>query len=104
VKKLALSFRDAAVSDILEQAEWYEEQADLALSARWERAVASVLIRLAQRPHCGTLCRFTSDSLRGIRRIPVKGFSKHLIFYRVEKNDVMILRVIHGARDLESLL
>jgi toxin ParE1/3/4 len=104
VKQLGLSFRDAAVSDILEQAEWYEEQADLALGARWERAVSSALIRLAQHPHFGTPCRFASDSLRGIRRIPVKGFSKHLIFYRIEKDEVMILRVIHGARDLESLL
>jgi plasmid stabilization system protein ParE len=33
----------------------------------------------------------------------VSGFPKHLIFYRVEKDTLLILRVIHGARDLESL-
>jgi toxin ParE1/3/4 len=103
VKKLGLSFSDAAISDILEQAEWYEQQAGTGLSGRWERAVTSVLMRLVQRPHAGTPCRFGSDSLRGIRRVPVAEFSKHLIFYRIEKNNVVILRVIHGARDLESL-
>jgi toxin ParE1/3/4 len=103
VKRLALTFSDAAIGDILEQAEWYEEQADTRLSGRWEHAVSSVLIRLAQRPNSGTPCRFRSDSLRDIRRVPVAGFPKHLIFYRVEKGNVAILRVIHGARDLESL-
>lgn len=45
MKKLKLSFSDAAVNDILEQADWYEQQVGTGLSARWERAVSSVLIR-----------------------------------------------------------
>ena len=31
---------EAAIGDILEQADWYEEQADRELSKRWERAVS----------------------------------------------------------------
>jgi plasmid stabilization system protein ParE len=30
-------------------------------------------------------------------------FSKHLIFYHIEDGQVVILRVLHGARDLENL-
>ena len=37
------------------------------------------------------------------RMFRVKGFTKHLIFYRPIKNGVEIIRVIHGARDIESL-
>jgi len=33
----------------------------------------------------------------------VPGFSKHLIFYTIESDRLLILRVVHGARDLESL-
>ena len=33
----------------------------------------------------------------------IPGFPKHLIFYQVRKNEVLILRIVHGARDLESL-
>jgi len=51
----------------------------------------------------GAPCRFSPTELHGIRRVTISGFPKHLVFYRVEDNDVLILRVLHGARDLESL-
>ncbi len=37
----------------------------------------------------------------GIRRRP---FGAYLIFYRVENNQVLILEILHGARDYEALL
>lgn len=103
MKQISLRFSDAAIGDILEQAEWYEQQASADLSRRWDDAVSSALIRIVQHPYSGAPCRFKSDSLKGTRRVPVGGFSKHLIFYRIDKGTVLILRVIHGARDLESL-
>ena len=33
----------------------------------------------------------------------MKGFTSHLIFYRPARNGVEIVRVIHGARDIEGL-
>jgi toxin ParE1/3/4 len=33
----------------------------------------------------------------------MNGFTRHLIFYRPIKNGVEIIRVVHGARDNESL-
>ncbi|HWW15869.1 MAG TPA: hypothetical protein VN310_14505 [Candidatus Dormibacteraeota bacterium] len=38
-----------------------------------------------------------------MRRMPIAGFPRHLIFYRAEEKEIRILRVVHGARDLESL-
>ena len=92
-----------AVADILEQADWYEAQADRRLAERWERSVTSVLLRISQRPATGKLCKFQSDELAGTRRAPVSGFPKHLVFYQVHEQEVFVLRVVHGARDLESL-
>ena len=103
MKKPRLSLSEAAVSDILEQAEWYERQAGAGLSKRWERAVSSALLHILQRPRAGALCSFGADELRDVRRAPVAGFPKFLVFYRMEKDELLILRVIHGARDLESL-
>ena len=51
----------------------------------------------------GAPCRFSPTELHGSRRVPISGFPKHLVFYSVEDNDVLILRVLHRARDLESL-
>jgi toxin ParE1/3/4 len=65
--------------------------------------VTDTLLRIAQRPAAGSRCGFTADELRGTRRMPVAGFTKFLIFYLSGEGEILILRVVHGARDLESL-
>jgi toxin ParE1/3/4 len=99
--KLCLS--DVTVNDILEQADWYQQRSGPALAKRWESAVTSALVRIVDNPQSGARSSFHADELRGIRRMSVVRFPKHLIFYRVEGDEILILRVIHGARDLESL-
>jgi len=41
--------------------------------------------------------------MSGSRVFPVRGFGKHLVFYRPVEDGIEILRVIHGARDIEAL-
>ena len=103
MKTSRIILSDLAVADILEQADWYEAQADQKLAKHWEKAVTSALLRISHRPDAGALCRFRADELHGTRRVPVPEFPKHLIFYRLQENEILILRVVHGARDLESL-
>jgi len=47
VKKNRITFSDAAIADILEQADWYETQADRNLAQRWQEAVTATLLRIA---------------------------------------------------------
>ena len=94
---------EAASVDIIEQADWYEEKSDWKLAERWSKAVTSAVLRILKNPRSGAPCQFSPTELHGIRRVPVSGFPKHLVFYSVADNDVLILRVLHGARDLESL-
>jgi toxin ParE1/3/4 len=103
VKKTRIAFTDAALADILEQSDWYETQGDRSLAQRWEEAVTATLLRIAQRPRIGSRCSFTADELRGTRRLPVADFAKHLVFYQSRERKILVLRVVHGARDLESL-
>jgi toxin ParE1/3/4 len=43
--------------------------------------------------------------LSGLRLWQVEGFEKHLIFYRLVKDEgVEIVRVLHGARDIDNVL
>jgi toxin ParE1/3/4 len=37
---------------------------------------------------------------KGIRCLPIR---KYLVFYKVRSNDVLLVRVIHGSRDLETI-
>ena len=103
MKNARISLSDAAANDILEQADWYESQANARLGKRWESAVSQALLPVVRNPRSGAPCTFKAVELRSLRRIPIAGFPRHLVFYRAEKDTVLILRVIHGARDLESL-
>lgn len=98
-----LRLSGAAAVDINEQADWYEEKSNRKLAERWSKAVTSAVLRILKNPHSGAPCRFSPAELHGIRRVPISGFPKHLMFYSVEDHDVLIQRVLHGARDLESL-
>jgi toxin ParE1/3/4 len=104
VKDVRLAISDAAVADILEQADWYETQSGVSLGERWGKAVTSAVLRIVKNPNAGTPCTFQSSELRGLRRTAIAGFPKHLIFYRIQEEEVFILRIVHGARDLERLL
>ena len=48
MKASQITLSEAAVADILEQAEWYEAQADQKLAKRWEKAVTSTLLRISR--------------------------------------------------------
>ncbi len=103
MKRQRITLSDAAVADILEQADWYESQADSKLAERWENAVTATLLRALENPRSGSLCRFKSEELRDVRRAFIKEFPKHLVFYRFRHKELFVLRIVHGARDLESL-
>lgn len=98
-----INISDAAVADILEQADWYESKADYKLAERWENAVTAAMLRIAKAPGSGQLCFFRNSELRDVRRTFVTGFPKHLIFYRFTEEELLVLRIVHGARDLEKL-
>ena len=104
MKKNRLVLSDAAVADIVEQAEWYSTQSGTALAGRWERAVKSAILRVVSRPTTGSLCTFQSSELRNVRRTAIRGFPKHLLFYSFDSGEIFVLRVVHGARDLERLI
>lgn len=102
-EKVQLVLSDAAVVDILEQADWYTAQSGRALAQRWEHSVTSSVMRVIKNPATGRRCAFRSAELREVRQISVRGFPKHLLFYSFDSAELLILRVVHGARDLELL-
>ena len=60
--------------------------------------------QLANMPKMGSPRQFKNPSLAGLRMWPVKGFRKHLIFYRLTAGGVEVIRMLHAARDIEKIL
>ena len=58
---------------------------------------------LAKMPGMGRPRTFTHSGLSGLRSFRIEGFRNHLIFYRPVTDGVEIVRVLHGARDLDAL-
>ena len=103
---IELRISEAAALSIVEQADYYEQASDRALAQRWEAAVDQAIHSLLNWPERGAACRFRSPALTGLRWIFVPSFPKHMVFYRYlpEEKAVRIVQVLHGARDLETLL
>ena len=103
MNRARIRLSDVAVNDILEQADWYKQQSGQSLAKRWESAVTAALLRMVENPRSGSSCRFKENELQAIRRMPIGRFPRHLIFYRFEGAEIVILRVVHGARDLSLI-
>jgi toxin ParE1/3/4 len=101
--KRAILVRPAAERDLDEQAEYLASHGNLELALRFYRAAEVTFELLAGRPRIGKVNQFRSRFLSHVRTFPLKGFPKHLVFYLPIEDGVEIIRVLHGARDLEIL-
>jgi plasmid stabilization system protein ParE len=95
VTKNRLVLSDAAVVDIVEQADWYTTQSGKALAQRWEDAVTSAILRTLHRSHTGAPCHFQAAELHDLRRTAIAGFPKHLLFYRFDRGVISVSSTAH---------
>ncbi len=94
--------RPQVIQDLIELAT-YIGQDNLEASDIFLRAAEQTFIQLGKMPNMGKLCQFSHPSLSGVRQHAIKGFSNYIIFYTVIDSGIEILRVIHGARDIEEV-
>jgi toxin ParE1/3/4 len=71
---------------------------------RFLRAARTTMERLLAMPGMGSLYESDEPELAGVRFFPVSRFRNYLVFYRPTTTGIEVLRVLHGARDIERLL
>jgi toxin ParE1/3/4 len=96
--------RPAAVFDIMNIADYLASRGGLALADRFTASAEKTFERLARMPGIGSRWGSDRPSLADVRFFPVAKFPNHIIFYRPIPGGVEVLRVLHGARDLKSIL
>ena len=74
------------------------------LARRFNEAVADTLIAIRDDPTIGIRWQPQHGRLTDLWWKRVRGFKNYLIFYRSENGEVVVVRILHGARDLESIL
>jgi toxin ParE1/3/4 len=71
---------------------------------RFLAAAERTIERLARMPLSGSLYSLEHPALTDVRMTPIQRFSRYLIFYRVVEDAVQLLRIVHSARDIPTLL
>ena|SRR5271166_52215 len=105
--KRSVTFRPRARRDVLEQMVYLGQQADLGtrVAQRYHSAVLTTCGLLADRPLSGRIFATEIPRLQGLRRFRVsRPFERYLIFYKPTSVGIDVARVIHGARDIETVL
>ena len=70
---------------------------------RFLNAAEATFKQLAKSPELGSLGEFQSPVLQGVRRWRVNRFTNYLIFYRQRPEGIEVIRVLHGARDIDAI-
>jgi len=81
----------------------YLSERDLAVSKRFNRAVDHTLKYLLDAPESGEKRDYSNPEYANMRIWQVFGFPNHLIFYRGNETGITVVRVLHGARDYETM-
>lgn len=90
--------------DILRQYEYYLlEEAVEEVAERFLFSIESTIKQLCKHPHIGSPRSFSNNLLQGLRSWPVDGFEAIRIYYIAGADELRILRILHGKRDVESL-
>ena len=74
------------------------------LAWRFLDALESTVDRLVELPDLGIKYRAGQSGTEEVRVWKVKGFPNHLIFYSPAGDAIHVLRILHGARDHNSIL
>jgi len=101
--KYTLRITPAADADVDEAATFIAEDS-LNAALRFYDAVELTYRELRDHPERWPLFELPNPRLIGLRKRAVIGFHRFIVFYRIEARVVLIIRVLHGARDLHSIL
>ena len=89
--------------DVVDQALYLDDEADAATAERFLGALERTLRSLLDFPDMGSPRLFQHPKLKGVRVMPIRGFERHLIFYRPTRAGIVIVRVLHASRDLGAV-
>jgi toxin ParE1/3/4 len=90
--------------DLAEIAEFIRRQSGAARAVRFLRSAEETIQRLASMPGLGARYEPGRPIPVEIRFLPITRHRSFLVFYRIVPDGVEILRIIHGARDLDRLI
>ncbi|MDR3622230.1 MAG: type II toxin-antitoxin system RelE/ParE family toxin [Paludisphaera borealis] len=101
---LVIHKRPASEQDLDDVFYHYLSQGSIRTARRFLAQTEATFQRLARMPSIGTLVDPDHPTRPTLRYMPVSRFRKYVVFYLPILGGIDVIRVLHGARDLESIL
>jgi toxin ParE1/3/4 len=96
---------DDFIADAELQYQWYAGHAGWDVADRYLAAIASTCALLERQPLLGPAAALTHPRLTGWRFfVVVRPFQRHVLFYEIIDDEVIMRRILHGHRDLPRRL
>ena len=102
MKTVSIVYRQKALEDIAEIVRYLALQSPK-VAWQFKERLEETTALLAQVPEIGVQRHFKHPDLADVRFVPLKQFKKYLLFYQRLEDNLHIIRVVHGARDLPML-
>lgn len=96
----AVRFLPESQDDVDDIVRYFDHRSE-SVGDRFFAAVHKTVEMLRRHPEMGTVLRSALGKTTRLRTII--DFKKYLIFYRVENDTLLIVRVLHGSRDYSNL-
>jgi plasmid stabilization system protein ParE len=96
-----LVYRPLFLADVTECADYLTSEAGETVATAWYGSLKKALQHIQKTPQIGRLRR--DLPIPGIRTLNLRKYPKYLIFYRLEKGKIELLRVRHGMMNLAEL-
>lgn len=90
-----------ALHDLAELSQFIARD-NLDAALRFLDAADDACEKLAAMPGMGSTRQFKNPLFTTVRFWPIKGFTNYLVFYEPTKRGIKLLRVLHGARDIDA--
>jgi toxin ParE1/3/4 len=98
-------YRQTASDDVIRQFRYYlvaENLPDVAV--RFRDAVRRTVESLRQHPLVGPRYLSNNPQFQNLRSWPVTGFEAIRIYYLLDNDAILVIRVLHGKRDLKRII
>lgn len=100
---LEITQSPAALDDLFEIADHLRDEAGPKIAIRVIEAIQQSYELLAMMPNAGVARPFSGVRFHSLRMLTVSRYPNYLIFYDVTDRELIIRRVLHGARDIEAI-
>jgi toxin ParE1/3/4 len=90
--------------DLVEIYYYYARKGTVSTARRFLGQAEATFQRLAKAPGIGSRYELDVPIRAELRFFPVSRYRNYLVFYRPVEGGIEVLRVLHGARDLQGIL